>query len=123
MDLLQKQIAALSAKIDALHQIVEQLDSKVIQAIAAGKLLPESLDGQSSNNGSYSLQTHRNSDPLMQHKDVLVDGNQADSRSKSGERQLSPEVQIQRLTAQLTAAYNQIAALEERLLAQRERVY
>jgi hypothetical protein len=34
---------------------------------------------------------------------------------------LAPEAQIQRLSAQLTAAYNRIAALEEQLLAQRLR--
>jgi len=32
---------------------------------------------------------------------------------QSGEKELTPEIQIQRLTAQLTAAYNRIAALEE----------
>jgi len=32
---------------------------------------------------------------------------------------ISTELQIQRLTAQLTAAYNRIAALEEQLLARR----
>ena len=35
------------------------------------------------------------------------------------ERSLSPDLQIRRLTAQVTAAYNRIAALEEQLLAQR----
>ncbi|WP_287130203.1 hypothetical protein [Candidatus Cyanaurora vandensis] len=37
-------------------------------------------------------------------------------------RPLSPEAQIQRLTAQLTAAYNRIAALEEQLLNKRNLV-
>ena len=55
----------------------------------------------------------------MEHKDVLADGNCLDRNRQSGEKQLTPEVQIQRLTAQLTAAYNRIAALEEQLLAQR----
>ena len=40
---------------------------------------------------------------------------------QSGEKIISPEIQIQRLTAQLTAAYNRIAALEEQLL--RERIH
>jgi hypothetical protein len=55
----------------------------------------------------------------MEHKDVLADHNAIESLSHSGEKMLSSEVQIQRLTAQLTAAYNRIAALEEQLLAQR----
>jgi hypothetical protein len=32
---------------------------------------------------------------------------------------ITPEIQVQRLTAQLTAAYNRIAALEEQLLSRR----
>jgi hypothetical protein len=36
-----------------------------------------------------------------------------------GEYEISSELQIQRLTAQLTAAYHRIAALEEQLLAKR----
>jgi hypothetical protein len=55
----------------------------------------------------------------MEHKDVLVDNSRLDNHRQSGEKELAPEIQIQRLTAQLTAAYNRIAALEELLLAQR----
>jgi hypothetical protein len=38
---------------------------------------------------------------------------------QAGDKLLTPEIQIQRLTAQLTAAYNRIAALEEQLLLKR----
>jgi hypothetical protein len=55
----------------------------------------------------------------MEHKDVLVDNYSSEASMYSGEKALSPEIQIQRLTAQLMAAYNRIAALEEQLLAQR----
>ncbi|WP_009633016.1 hypothetical protein [Synechocystis sp. PCC 7509] len=54
----------------------------------------------------------------MEHKDVLAD-NSSKYAPKSGEKELTPEIQICRLTAQLTAAYNRIAALEEQILAQR----
>jgi hypothetical protein len=57
----------------------------------------------------------------LEHKDVLIDGVYLEMNRQSGERNLSPEIQIQRLTAQLTAAYNRIAALEEQLL--RERIH
>jgi hypothetical protein len=119
VNLLEKQIMALSAKIDALHNIVEQLNTRVSEAIAAGKLVPAKPESFGNGNGCYSIQFQRSSDPSMEHKDVLMDVTQFDSRSRNGEKQLTPEVQIQRLTAQLTAAYNQIAALEERLLSQR----
>lgn len=56
---------------------------------------------------------------IEQHKDVLVDVSYAESEARSSDRTLSTEVQIQRLTAQLTAAYNRIAALEEQLLSKR----
>jgi hypothetical protein len=54
----------------------------------------------------------------MEHKDVLSDSG-FESDSQMSDRVLSPEVQVQRLTAQLTAAYNRIAALEEQLLSHR----
>jgi hypothetical protein len=44
-----------------------------------------------------------------------------DNRQQIREQDLSPQIQIQRLTAQLTAAYNRIAALEEQLLAKRRK--
>lgn len=55
----------------------------------------------------------------MEHKDVLVDVRFPDTDQQSGDRFLSPEVQVQRLTAQLTAAHNRIAALEDQLLSKR----
>jgi hypothetical protein len=50
---------------------------------------------------------------------VLIDGIYPDMNMQAGDRQITPEIQIQRLTAQLTAAYNRIAALEEQLMRQR----
>ncbi|NJK51371.1 hypothetical protein HC931_27705 [Candidatus Gracilibacteria bacterium] len=54
---------------------------------------------------------------LSEHKDILVDGSEGLSRYQNeSEQTLSSDIQIRRLTAQLTAAYNRIAALEEQLL-------
>jgi hypothetical protein len=44
-----------------------------------------------------------------------------ENRQQIREQDLSPQIQIQRLTAQLTAAYNRIAALEEQLLSKRKK--
>jgi hypothetical protein len=44
-----------------------------------------------------------------------------ENRQQIREQDLSPQIKIQRLTAQLTAAYNRIAALEEQLLAKRRK--
>jgi hypothetical protein len=56
---------------------------------------------------------------LYDHKDILRDRGGQDTRSGGGDTPLSDEIQIRRLTAQLTAAYNRIAALEEQLLSYR----
>jgi len=36
----------------------------------------------------------------MEHKDVLADRSGLDTQRQSGEKELTPEIQIQRLTAQ-----------------------
>jgi hypothetical protein len=57
---------------------------------------------------------------IVSQQDVLIDSSGMEIGHHQIERQdLSPQIQIQRLTAQLTAAYNRIAALEEQLLAKR----
>ncbi|WP_414528932.1 hypothetical protein [Nodularia chucula] len=53
---------------------------------------------------------------MITHKDILTDGISLDMNRQGGDHNLTPEIQIQRLTAQLTAAYNRIAALEEQLM-------
>ncbi|NJN87638.1 MAG: hypothetical protein HC881_16685 [Leptolyngbyaceae cyanobacterium SL_7_1] len=122
MDLLQDQVAELTTKIDALHQMIEQLNGKISEALSNGKPSAGSTNNHvpSSIGLGYSFHQHRDlADGMMEHKDVLVDNNRFDMENQSGERVLSPEIQIQRLTAQLTAAYNRIAALEEQLLSHR----
>jgi hypothetical protein len=121
MDTMQKQLNALSGKVDDLHQLIEQLGTRVSDIVTECKLNPghthhsdvEALVGQRYSRSSFRL------DPTMEHKDVLVDGDSLDASMQSNERQLTPEIQIQRLTAQLTAAYGRIAALEEQLIATR----
>jgi hypothetical protein len=57
---------------------------------------------------------------VMEHKDVLIDSrSELSNFHQNSENTLSADIQVQRLTAQLTAAYNRIAALEEQLLARR----
>jgi len=118
MEPLQKQVLILSNKVDTLYQVVDRLNNQVASALTECRLTPASTDATGEANGrgntSYSI-----SRSVMEHKDVLVDSNELDTHLQSGEKELAPEIQIQRLTAQLTAAYNRIAALEEQLLARR----
>ena len=122
MEPLQKQVNILSNKVDALYQVVDQLSGKMSDALSECRLtpVPGTKDSLGINaNGRNSNQSNGVAKPMMEHKDVLVDGNELDSHIQTGEKELAPEIQIQRLTAQLTAAYNRIAALEEQLLARR----
>jgi hypothetical protein len=118
MDSFQNEVTSLNTKVDALHQILEQLSNQTGEILSEVKVaagdrsaLPPAPPSR------YSL-SNRKFNGGMEHKDVLSDDTYPDE-FKDGDRPLSPEIQIQRLTAQLTAAYNRIAALEEQLLAQR----
>lgn len=121
METLQKQLNALSTKVDALHGLIEQLSDRVSDIVSDCKLGTESGHRSSTDvSASYRFSKNGfNTNPSMEHKDVLVDGDTLETGSSSKERQLSPEIQIQRLTAQLTAAYGRIAALEEQLISHR----
>ena len=122
MDTLQIQISELRNKIDSLHELIEQIGDQV-----------KALSNKQSNNKtqeSYSLPNFPSgtanvsspsgdSEYQLTHKDILVDDNSSTSSTGSGNENFSPDTQIRRLTAQLTAAYNRIAALEEQLLTYR----
>ncbi|MBD2776002.1 hypothetical protein [Iningainema tapete] len=123
MEPLQKQVLTIGHKLDALYQVVEQLDNKVSQALSDGCLekTHEVRDNflENSDVGRYQFKGQINFSPELEHKDILVDGIYTDTNLQGGDKQITPEIQIQRLTAQLTAAYNRIAALEEQLLLKR----
>ncbi|WP_421658460.1 hypothetical protein [Leptothermofonsia sp. ETS-13] len=121
MDNLQKQVSILSNKVDALYQLVEQLSGRVSEVVSECRFGTEQIHRLETGTspGSRAQYGYSTVDSSMEHKDVLMDSNNLDATHQNGEKQLSPEIQIQRLTAQLTAAYNRIAALEEQLLSQR----
>ena len=122
MDTLQIQIHELQEKIDRLHEVVERISFQVNTLTAEPKKDIE---------GDYSfpplaaprnkIKSQRGEDLYsMSHKDILLDDDSNSTNPmSSSEQQLSPDIQIRRLTAQLTAAYNRIAALEEQLLSSR----
>lgn len=117
MQALQTQINSLSGKIDALHTIVERISLQLVESTVHRQACPDSLnslDGQVQRTPMHYSYAIENG---IGHKDILEDHPYLDNQRN--EQGLSPELQIQRLTAQLTAAYNRIAALEEQLLASR----
>jgi uncharacterized coiled-coil protein SlyX len=121
MDSIRHQVSGLNEKIENLSQLVEHLNERMGEILSEVKRSrTESIDQFGSRVGerpSYSSLTRV--DAALAHKDILIDTNYSDSNSGNREKELGPEIQIQRLTAQLTAAYNRIAALEEQLLAKR----
>ncbi|MGB7441249.1 MAG: hypothetical protein WA919_09305 [Coleofasciculaceae cyanobacterium] len=121
MDSIQQQIIALSHKVDALYQVVEPLSRQVSDSLStAGNMSSSESGNLSSSIRQSDYQSQGLMRSVMEHKDVLSDGNGSLITSyQNGDNALSAEIQIQRLTAQLTAAYNRIAALEEQLLARR----
>lgn len=123
MDAVQKQIIVLSHKVDGLYQIIEQLSSKVTESLTEIKQSPRLNSDPSlsaAHHRTYSYQSPSLMGSVMEHKDVLVDSNSdLTNAHQSSEKALSADIQVQRLTAQLTAAYNRIAALEEQLLSRR----
>ncbi len=123
MDSIQAQVVVLTDKVDALHHMIDQVNAQVSAILASAHTLGD--DSHELRIGGHSpyVPLPRYSSPsldgMCEHKDVLVDGDYTPSERQTVEVNLSQDIQIQRLTAQLTAAYHRIAALEEQLLATR----
>ncbi len=123
MDAVQQQIIALSHKVDSLYQMIDQLSQNVSESLSEIRRAPVEEFNHSELDPTLRLGVHRNTsllESVMEHKDVLMDSNShSTSYQQNSESSLSADIQVQRLTAQLTAAYNRIAALEEQLLSRR----
>lgn len=120
MDTLKIQISQLQDKTDRLYELVEQMNNRVDLLSNSRSSVTESESYSLPNFASgVSFYDKKKSDYQLTHKDILVDDNNSTNSTKSNSENLAPETQIRRLTAQLTAAYNRIAALEEQLLTYR----
>ena len=113
MESLEKQILTLSQKVNAIYEVIERLDMRLSQALSDSSLdkLPVVEHYLEKKQPLHELKE-------LKHKDILLDGI-AEMSYQTTDRQITPEIQIQRLTTQLTAAYHRIAALEEQLVKQR----
>jgi chaperonin cofactor prefoldin len=123
METLQHQIDRLNQQIETLNRAIEQLTGHISSLMNDKKAASHVANGHSDlvgypNNG-FSGSHHGYHDWLADSKDILIEDDNMGSTVSVAEKTMSPELQIQRLTAQLTAAYNRIAALEEQLLARR----
>jgi hypothetical protein len=115
VETLQEQLMVVNVKIEAIHQKIE-----VISAQIAELLVAVHSDAQTSM-GKASIQNGHPEDRITKpviHRDILQDDSPS-ILSKTKGQTISHELQMQRLMAQLTTAYNRIAALEEQLLSKR----
>ncbi|MCW6035888.1 hypothetical protein K4A83_06330 [Spirulina subsalsa FACHB-351] len=132
MDGLQQQLLTLNYKVDALYQMMEQLTHQFNQCVASCSVSSsqERLSGEFdalsppllwNDLPVYPPHAQESENLEMMHKDILKDeeGWDIPPDYNLSDQDLAPELQIRRLTAQVTAAYHRIAALEEQLLAQR----
>lgn len=121
MEALRQQVSLLTQQVDALYKLIENLNETLLQSTNETKLAQQKNE-RSRMEGTDMISSYQNYsslDGMMDHKDILLDDSYFDKNSQNLEKELTTDIQIQRLTAQLTAAYNRIAALEEQLLSKR----
>jgi hypothetical protein len=146
MESIQQQISALTYKVDRVYQMLARetardLDPQVVGGeetsikhrlnredaqLVGGSNRRLRQDSSSHYNNGYadpansSNYRQDSTEWIIAQQDILIDSSGVEiSHHQIKEQDLAPQIQIQRLTAQLTAAYNRIAALEEQLLAKR----
>lgn len=127
MSSIEQRLEAIDTKIaiacDTLEKVTQTLNSMTREV----NHLTTEMTGLQARPQAYTLNGRRSDqligmvgvDEVIDSKDILLEGDRFTPESSQSERHLAPEMQIQRLTAQLTAAYGRIAALEEQLLARR----
>jgi hypothetical protein len=115
---LPVQVQELEHKIDHLHHLVIEI-SKQLSRLTSGSTT-HSEKSVSHSPGVETADESLSFSRIMFHKDVLLDDDEAlPFWMLNSDQPVSADLQIRRLTAQLTAAYHRIAALEEQIMAQR----
>ena len=117
MSSTDQRIQAVEAKLGSIVDSISQLNNSVGQVLGS----MDSLRSPSMPQQDIPAVQHSPAySKTMSHKDVLDDvDDSAFTANGEGQVIMPPEMQVQRLTAQLTAAYSRIAALEEQLLSRR----
>jgi hypothetical protein len=115
---VETKIELLTSRVDDVYHILDRLHQHLLPDGSRPETVAKVAKAQPQQNFP-KIDIQESADWLI-HQDVLVDNEASSYRHQ--ETMLSPQSQIQRLTAQLTVAYSRIAALEEQLLA-RQRVH
>lgn len=120
MDVLQQQIVELDGKVEQLYKLVERICDRLNTSEQERHPVEKNFAPLPETSKSYmrSELGKKHFQAIAEHKDILVDDRYERStlQDNNSEQNFSSDLQIRRLTAQLTAAYNRIAALEEQLL-------
>ncbi|HBW56919.1 MAG TPA: hypothetical protein DEF27_03615 [Oscillatoriales bacterium UBA8482] len=119
MDGLTQKVVTLTHKVDALSEMITQLTNQVCDHLSSKETSKSSDQKIGFPPSLADVRQTRKGLSQQEHKDILIDDEYIETSYYSQESCLTADIQIQRLTAQLTAAYNRIAALEEQLLSQR----
>jgi hypothetical protein len=121
MQPVEKQIKILANKVDDVYQILDRLHHHLLVDINDGEqaATQQLLDDRRGLDANFAAPAVSETADWLVHQDVLVDSQGVEASHHHSELHLSPQSQIQRLTAQLTVAYSRIAALEEQLLSKR----
>ncbi len=114
---VEKKIELLTSRVDDVYHILDRLHQHLLPDSIRQEVATKAVKAQLQQNFP-KVDIQESADWLV-HQDVLIDNETSSYRQP--QTMLSPQSQIQRLTAQLTVAYSRIAALEEQLLA-RQRV-
>jgi hypothetical protein len=115
VETLQEQLMVVNAKIEAIHQKIEVISAQIAELLVAVHSDGQTPMGKARTQNGYP--DDRITDSVI-HRDILQDDSPSILNKTKGQT-ISHELQMQRLMAQLTAAYNRIAALEEQLLSKR----
>ena len=111
MEFLQQQVSELHQKMELLKLAIERLPAQIVAELPA----------QSVSVPTPAVSTAMRYGSAEEMEGILLEEDMSAERHArtAANQDMPPEAQIQRLTAQLTAAYSRIAALEEQLLSQR----
>lgn len=111
---VQHQMAELKRQLDGLYQMVEQLQD----TLPASSEFSQELNSLMPKLDNEMLGLNFSvGESLLQHKDILFDETSILEGHPTQDGIITPDIQIRRLTAQLTVAYKRIAQLEEQLLS------
>lgn len=104
---MHAQLTELNQQLQAACQVLVEVDQKLTHLLQCIDCASPSISNPSTEGSTQPA--------LLVERDLLSDS----SEMLSTPSRLAPEMQLSRLMAQLTAAYNRIALLEEQLLQQR----